>query len=79
MVCSGMQVKSGEVHRLAIGVLYLMRHGIATPSAVTLAPQPDIFRLLPPQNMLLKHYGVHPKFITETENRIKFCLRAAMA
>jgi hypothetical protein len=30
------------------------------------------------QNMLLRHHGIHPKFITETENRIKYCLRTIM-
>ncbi len=31
-----------------------------------------------PKNMLLRHHGIHPKFITETENRIKYCLRMIM-
>jgi hypothetical protein len=28
--------------------------------------------------MLLRHHGIHPKFITETENRIKYCLRTIL-
>lgn len=79
MVCSGMPVKANEVHRLTIGVMYLMKHGITSAHEVTLRPQPDIHKLLPPESMLNLFYGIHPKFITETENRVKFCLRSQLS
>jgi hypothetical protein len=47
-------------------------------SEVILHKHVEIAQLLPAENMLNKHYGIHPKFITETENSIKFCLRLKM-
>ncbi len=78
IVTCGMPVKAQEVQRLTVGVLYLMRHGISTGNSVILKQQKDICQVLPAENCLLKFYGIHPKFITETENRIKFCLRMQM-
>jgi len=79
MVNCGMPVKAQEIQRLTVGILYLMRHGISTASAVVLPQNQEVAQILPAENMLIKHYGIHPKFITETENRIKFCLRMKMA
>lgn len=78
IVTCGMPVKAQEVQRLTVGVLYLMRHGISTGNNVILKQEKDICKVLPAENCLLKCYGIHPKFITETENRIKFCLRMQM-
>jgi len=78
MINCGMPVKSAEVQRLTVGVLYLMRNGIMRGSEVILHKRMEIAQLLPAENMLYKHYSIHPKFITETENRIKFCLRLKM-
>ena len=74
----GMPVKAPEVHRLTIGLLFLMKRGISHHSRVLLRKLPGIHILLPAENMLLRHHGIHPKFITETENRIKYCLRTIM-
>ncbi len=78
MLHCGMPVKAQEVHRLTIGLLFLMRRGISHHSRVLLQKLPGIHILLPAENMLLRHHGIHPKFITETENRIKYCLRTIM-
>jgi hypothetical protein len=78
MVTCGMPVKAQEVQRLTVGLLYLMRHGISTGCDTVLRQRPDVCLLLPAENSLLRYYGIHPKFITETENRIKFCLRMKM-
>ena len=78
MLRCGMPVKAVEVHRLTIGLLFLMKRGISHHSRVLLRKLPGIHILLPAENMLLRHYGIHPKFITETENRIKYCLRTIM-
>jgi hypothetical protein len=75
MVTCGMPVKAAEVQRLTVGLLYLMRQGIASSSEVVLAARAEVAQLLPAEGTLARHYGIHPKFITETENRIKFCLR----
>jgi hypothetical protein len=79
MVNCGMPVKSQEVPRLTVGILYLMRHGIRVGCEEVLRQRHEVAQILPAENMLAKHYGIHPKFITETENRIKFCLRMKMA
>ena len=75
MVTCGMPVKAAEVPRLTVGLLYLMRQGIASSGSVVLAARDEVAQLLPVEGTLARHYGIHPKFITETENRIKFCLR----
>ena len=38
----------------------------------------ELDQLLPPESTLYDAYGVHPKYITEMENRLKFCLRHAV-
>jgi len=78
MVTCGMPVKAQEVQRLTVGILYLMRHGISIGCDTVLQQRADVCKILPAENCLLRHYGIHPKFITETENRIKFCLRMKM-
>ena len=78
MLRCGMPVKAAEVHRLTIGLLFLMKRGITHNSRVLLHQLTGIHILLPAENMLLRHHGIHPKFITETENRIKYCLRTIM-
>jgi len=75
MVTCGMPIKAQEVQRLTVGLLYLMRHGISIGREVVLRQRADVCCTLPAENCLLRYYGIHPKFITETENRIKFCLR----
>ncbi len=72
---NGMSIKSYEVQRLAVGVLYLMRHGVYNKNIVVLQRTPELQMMLPPESALFDQYGVHPKYITEMENRLKFCLR----
>jgi hypothetical protein len=74
-----MPVKGIEVQRLTVGVLYLIRHGITHDTEVILQRRLEVTQLLPGEDMLCKHHGIHPKFITETETRIKFCLRTNIA
>lgn len=79
MVTCGMPVKAAEAPRLTVGLLYLMRHGIRSAEHVVLEQRCEVAQILPAEAMLSKHYDIHPKFITETENRIKFCLRLKLA
>lgn len=76
MVSNGMSIKPTEVQRITVGLLYLMRCGVAVNGVVVLPQYPEMRKLLPPENTLLKSYGIHPKFITETENRLKFSIRS---
>lgn len=71
----GMQIKSNEVQRLAVGIVYLMRCGVTMDGVYVLPRVPELEMLLPPETLLFAAYGVHPKYITEMENRLKFCLR----
>ena len=70
-----MSIESYEVQRLTVGVLYLMRHGVYNENIVVLERTPELKMLLPPESALFDQYGIHPKYITEMENRLKFCLR----
>jgi hypothetical protein len=79
MVTCGMPVKAVEAPRLTVGLLYLMRHGIRSAEHVVLEQRSEVAQILPAEAQLSKHYDIHPKFITETENRIKFCLRLKLA
>lgn len=76
MVSNGMSIKPTEVQRITVGLLYLMRCGVAVNGVVVLPQYTEMRKLLPPENTLLKSYGIHPKFITETENRLKFSIRS---
>jgi len=71
----GMCIRSNEVQRLSVGVLYLMRHGVYKNNSVVLQKEQELQMLLPPESTLFEHYGIHPKYITEMENRLKFCVR----
>ena len=75
LIAQGMCIRSNEVQRLAVGALYLMRHGVYNDSCVVLERKKELKMLLPPESTLLDNYGIHPKYITEMENRLKFCLR----
>ena len=71
----GMFVRSNEIQRLSVGVLYLMRHGVCHNGFVILEKKEELKMLLTPESTLCEHYSIHPKYITEMENRLKFCLR----
>lgn len=78
MISNGMSIKPVEVQRITVGLLYMMRCGVTLGATVIMPQRTDIRSLLPPENTLLKTYGIHPKFITETENRLKFSIRSVM-
>jgi len=75
LIRNGMPIRSHEIQRLTVGVLYLMRTGVVFQNVYVLPRRTDICSLLPPETMLRSFFGVHPKCITEIENRLKFCLR----
>ena len=57
-------------------IIQVLRGYASTPQQhVVLEQRRELAQILPAEAALLKHYDIHPKFITETENRIKFCLR----
>ena len=74
----GMNIRSNEIQRLAVGIVYLMRYGVFMNGKVILQRIEELDQLLPPESTLHDAYGVHPKYITEMENRLKFCLRHAV-
>jgi hypothetical protein len=45
---------------------------------VVLPKRAEIRKILPPENILHKNYGIHQKLITETENRLKFYIRSKL-
>lgn len=71
----GMHIKSNEVQEIAVGLLYLMRSGIQMHSKTILPSMSCLREILPPENMLKTHFNIRSKFITESENRAKMCLR----
>jgi hypothetical protein len=75
LVKHGMCIRGNEVQRLAVGIVYLMRFGVFMDGLVVLPRIMELNKLLPPESSLFHAYGVHPKYITEMENRLKFCLR----
>ena len=75
LVKHGMSIRTNEVQRLAVGIVYLMRYGVFMNNNVILQRIPELEQLLPPESTLQESYGIHPKYITEMENRLKFCLR----
>jgi hypothetical protein len=78
LIQNGMHVRGFEIQRLAVGVLYLMRSGVVFQDVHVLQQRTDIYNLLPPETNLNGSFGVHPKCITDIENRLKFCLRNSM-
>lgn len=78
MIGKGMSIKSTEVQRITVGLLYLMRCGVTIGVSVILPQRTEMLKLLPPENTLLKAYDIHPKYITETENRLKFSIRSTL-
>lgn len=75
LVRYGMVIKANEIQRLTVGVLYLMRCGVVMDGKQILPCEKALCDILPPEILLLSSFGVHPKYITEMENRLKFCLR----
>lgn len=71
----GMNIRNNEVQRLAVGIMYLMRCGVTMDGVFVLPRLKELETMLPPETSLFDAFGVHPKYITEMENRLKYCLR----
>ena len=77
-VCAKWHVHSHEKFcRDRISRLYLMRNGIKVGNISILPKIEQLHLFLPPENMLKTHFGVRSKYITDSENRAKHCLRQA--
>ena len=73
----GMYMKANELQEMAVGLLYLMRTGIRHSDSIVLPALPQLRHMLPAENLLGTHFGIRSKYITESENRTKLCLRHA--
>jgi hypothetical protein len=73
----GMYMKSTENMEIAVGLLYLMRNGIKVGNILILPKIEQLHLFLPPENTLKTHFGIRSKYITDSENRAKHCLRQA--
>lgn len=72
----GMPYKQTELVHIIVGILYLMRSGIMYGNLIILPKIDKIENLLPSETLLQNAFNVRAKYLTETENRIKFCLRS---
>lgn len=70
LVKHGMSIRDCEIQRLVVDLVYLMRYGVFMNGVVVLQRIQELEQLLPPESTLYDLYGVHPKYITEMENRI---------
>ena len=73
----GMSIKCSEIQDMAIGLLYLMRTGVKMNDHTILPALRELLTMLPPENMLNSYFNIRSKYITESENRTKMCLRIA--
>ena len=73
----GMYIKSSELQEMAVGLLFLMRIGINTQGKTILPAIPELAQMLPAEGVLKTHFNIRSKYITESENRTKQCLRHA--
>ena len=71
----GMSLRVNEIRSVVFGMLYLMRFGVYVEGVCVLQKFEELNSLLPSESFLQKCVGLKPKLITDTENRIKFCLR----
>ena len=72
----GMAYKQNELTHIIVGMLYLMRSGIMFENLIILPKLNKLQYILPPENALNSVFDIRAKYLTETENRIKFCLRS---
>ena len=72
----GMAYKQNELTHIIVGMLYLMRSGIMFENLIILPKLNKLGYILPPENALNSVFDIRAKYLTETENRIKFCLRS---
>lgn len=72
----GMAYKQNELTHIIVGMLYLMRSGIMFENLIILPKLNKLEYILPPENSLNSVFDIRAKYLTETENRIKFCLRS---
>lgn len=71
----GMSLRVNEIRSVVFGMLYLMRFGVYVDGVCVLKKFDMLNDVLPNEAFLCKCVGLKPKLITDTENRIKFCLR----
>ena len=70
-----MSLRVNEIKSVVFGMLYLMRFGVHVEGICVLKRFEELNTVLPAEAFLQKCVGLKPKLITDTENRIKFCLR----
>jgi len=70
-----MSLRINEIKSVVYGMLYLMRNGVQFDGICILKRFEELNTMLPTEVFLQKCVGLKPKLITDTENRIKFCLR----
>ena len=67
--------KKSETKSIIYGLVYLMRTGV-TVNGICILPRYDkLVSLLPPENMLGMYFDFRSKYITDTENRLKFLFK----
>ena len=71
----GMYIKTSELQEMAVGLLFLMRTGIYSQGKIILPAIPALAHMLPAEGVLKSHFNIRSKYITESENRAKQCLR----
>ena len=71
----GMYIKTSELQEMAVGLLFLMRTGIYCQGKTILPMIPALAQMLPAEGVLKSHFNIRSKYITESENRAKQCLR----
>ena len=72
-----MSIRSTEVQQLTVGILYLMRCGVAMDGIEILPSIRQLSNILPPEATLLNAYYVPRSTSPKMENRLKFCRRNA--
>lgn len=70
-----MQLRPSELREIVVGLLFLMRTGIAAHGVVVLKCVPVLTGLLPVENLLPKVFALPSKLITDIENRFKMHIR----
>ena len=70
-----MKIKSLDYRNLAIGMLYLMKHGISMHGVNILPKVPILMEILPAESQLHRRFNFKCKNITDVENKIKLFLR----
>jgi hypothetical protein len=70
-----MKIKNTDIRQIAIGLLYLMRHGIRVHGVSVLPCISELRTVLPSENDLCRKLDFRAKYITDTENKFKYLFR----